>query len=235
MALTYIGNCAWEQTREPEYSGQGMEPETITDTWTGQTSGLAAFLDSYPLRSSYLGGYITRRSVKDLSPGPGLATVELTITLPPPYGLTVSPATFSTRSVSISGYLENNTIDPQYFHYMIKRETVYSAPTTRYRYFASARPSGPANSSAGGTIIKLKDSITVDCYGQNPSDPTDTSKWTKLETYVRNPSQINALLKAEVPLNTIVKSIVEPEPIEGTPYWRCTDTCTADYKNDDDA
>ena len=224
MALTYIGNCEWEPAGEPEPRGNAGGVPQVVEVWIGRSDKLQQFLATKPLRMAYLGGYITARSAKDGSPGDGAATVDITVSLPPDFNASSSPATYAMRSAVKSGSLNNTAINARYAHYYLRRELTYESPTNRFRYYSSSRPAAARFSNNTGTIRKVKEIITVDCYDSN---------WKWLHRDELSWSQLPNEMKAVLEFTKKANATVEANPVEGTPWWDCVDTVTADYQGDD--
>ena len=226
MALNYIGNCAWERAGEPEPKDPPGDIPTTNEPWIGRSDQLATFLADWPVGKIYLGGYITGRNVKDLSPGPGLASVDLVVSRAPDFTASQSPSTLSIRTAVKSKSYDDSSLYTEIEHFFIRREVTYKAPTTRYRYFSSSQPSGPRFSTSSGSIIRIKDYVTVDRY---------KADWVWFDRMEGPASIINATLISQVNLVISTDSQCDADPEPGTPWWRCTDTATSIYNSDDDA
>ena len=229
MSLTYIGDCSFQLAKSPERRARANDVPTITETWVGRTDQKAAFLASYATGSSYGSGYLVDYDDTDHTPGPGLTTIKLTFANQPNVQVTQSPSTFSVRTAVKSATVIDGTIYPGVAQYYVAREVTYQSPTTKYRYFASSQPSAPRFANVNGVIRILKDNSTIDYLD---SSFQYNAKFPRL---VIPTAQLHPTLKEAVPLTTQTNATIDADPIDGTPFWRCTDTVTKDYKSDSDS
>ena len=218
MALHYIGNCGWEQSGNPTKSSRAGEIPTVTDQWLGRSDLLEDFLSSFPVGASHLGGYISNHNVNEHSPGKGLGTVDIVVSLPPNVGSVQTSARHSIKPLLLTSSLNSTTVDSKFAHYYISREILAKAPVSQHKYFSSSQPGGPRYSGSASSSVKvLKDIISVDCY--------DTD-WNWKIRYELDPSQVNSEILAKVKVKNLVEVELSCDPIPGTPWFQCVDTVT---------
>jgi hypothetical protein len=219
VSLIYRGNCEWEPSSLPIPRDPPKELPTTTEPWMGRQDKLAAFLAAWPIGKPYLGGFIIDRDPRDNSPFPGAAEVTFTIARPPDF-LAYSVANGrSIKTASISTTVASSSIIPGETSVDAVREVGFYAPESRYSYFASTMPDGERYDSLAITagIRIIRSVIRASAGGKER---------------VYGGSNAPAALVSALYMGPITRVAHESSPIEGTPWYRCTDTVSLELEGD---
>lgn len=237
MSLTYVGNCEWEPSGEPEPRNPPKGLPTTMEPWIGRSDKLAAFLVSKPVGASYLGGYIIDNTPRDRTPFDGAASVDLIVARPPSFSAYEAGGGLVRKTAQKSASITNATIWKSIagrdataeelaldgFAYTVDCEKVvtYDSPETTYRYFTSSRPSGPRfHTEIGGNSVRIRRTrVTA---------RTQFAQAQRIYTGGSAPGAIvTALSMAEVNIVSM-----QCDEIVGTPWFQCVDTVTRELQGD---
>ena len=215
MALTFVSNCAWRFISQTKRLKASVLPSR-TVTWTGRYDTLDAFVALHPLFSAYGTGWITDIDIKDTTPE---ASVDIIIADPPDFtAYSVKPST-TVKTFTASGPLDGTTLFPDdtITTTEAKRSTSARVHQSTYKYFCNGLPLGPrfSNEVTGQNPTILRDSITVTAHLEEGGDKTLSYSYTNAP----------AIVKAAVVYTTeSVNTDFSGDPIDGSPWYDCTDT-----------
>lgn len=219
MALSYIGDCTWKPLGEPEPSDPPNELPTTREPWLGRMDQVAAFRAQYFVGRSYLGGFIIANSPQSHSPG--MLEIDLVIARPPNFQASLTATTRSIKTASKSATINNSSIIKGETEIKAVRSVSFYAPETRYTFFAADSPNGPRFTKSLGTRKPQILSAVITCNGASGKERTFAGANAPA-------ALLSALSMPEV--DTVVSD--GGEPIAGTPWFRCTDTVTREFKGD---
>jgi len=220
-SLTYVGDCSWAPSSEPEPSDPPNELPITREPWIGRQDLTAAFRLTKAIGSQYLGGYIIDNTPRDNTPFPGVATVELIIARPPNFSAYLAPCSTSLKTASLnvpaisaSGIIDGETsVDGSRF-------VSYQAADTTYTYFASGLPTAPRFT---GVIVPTAPRILRSVITASAGGTTVTFSGANAPAAL-----VSALTMAEVDK---LQSF-SPEPIPGTPWYRVTEVWARELQGD---
>ena len=215
MALTFVANCAFRFISQiKRQKARGLPTRTVT--WTGRYDALDAFVALYPISSQYGTGWITDLDIKDTTPE---ASVDIIIADPPDFsGYSVKPST-TVKTFTAAGTLDGTTLfpDDEITTTEAKRSTSARVHQSTYKYFCNGLPLGPRFSTevTGQNPTILRDSITVTAHLTAGGD----------KTIVYSYSNAPAIVKTAVAYTIeSVNTDFSGDPIDGSPWYDCTDT-----------
>ena len=195
----------------------------ITYTYTGRVDTVDTFLATVLPGATLDGGYITGRRTNETA-GPGRAEVQVTVAFEPDFAAySVFPQT-SQKTSSISATVASSGIIDGASSVDAKRDVSYYSPEARYTYFASSRPLDARFSSEGTSrTIKIIRSVIA------AQGAVDGSVVNKTFGGGNAPAAlVSALFMPEADRVTSH----EATPIEGTPWYACTDVVSRELEGD---
>ncbi len=219
----YVGNCEWILIDE-DGTTVAEDVSGRVFTFEGRADKTDEFAAQFTVGTIYQGGYIIR--ILDRQTQGPFNKIEVHIALAPSFQSSRSPTNWSVKTIALSGSISDSGVYQNLVKFDLRREVIFRSPTVSYTYFASSQPAGPRFSSASGNIRVLSDRIFVNGFDANDRlTYQGTTTYNNLPSALRDPVQLEAKTIAEI----------QATPIPGTPWWRCVDTVTKEYKTDDDA
>lgn len=218
---SYVGDCSWQPSGNPEPSDPPNELPTTTEPWMGRSDQTASFRAAYFVGKPYLGGFITANTPKSNGFCPGIDTCDLVIARPPDFQKFLSPCSTAVKTgtktaagVAVTGVIPGaSTVDAS-------REVSYYAPETSYSYFAVTLPTAPRFTTvAVATQPRVIRSVIRASAGGVE----------KVFSGALAPAGLVTALF--MPVADKLTSF-SPEPIPGTPWYRCTDMVTRELTGD---
>lgn len=230
MSLSYIGNCEWEPSGEPEPHNPPNELPTTSESWIGRSDKMAAFLATYRVGVVRLGGFIIDVRVRDGSPFLGVGSADLVIARPPDFGAALEENSTSTQTFQKSATVTALDVIPEATEVRVRRKTTARVTTTLWRYFSGSLPGGPRFSSVanGANPRILADSVTAVA-----SKPDGASRGeVYIGSWAGSPPSVRDALRLGI---TSYAEAHSAERIAGTPWYRCTDVCVKGFDTGEDA
>ena len=222
-ANTYLGDCSWQPINDPQVSSLPNDLPILIEVWLGREDLAAAWQALHPIGQEYLGGYVIDNTPRPHSPAAMIC--ELKVALPPDFTKYLLDPSRALKTATKTAVVESSDIIPGGADSAVNavRNVTFYAPEGRYQYFASAAPSGPRFSSAGGTAQPAIIRSVITATGQT-SGTVVTFAGTNAPSALVSALTMNAQ-------DYFVD--LDANQIKGTPWYECRECWSRQQAGDE--